>query len=177
MLLAIVSGYLADRNNPAPVTVSLPQMSTSAWEWENPYTFRLVSIPADWQRASTDALSVTVLALSHATERSLVYLTYEETIDVMSLEEYVEFMRPANNRELGTEEFSTTLDEQGREVFVSSGAKYFDDKLVLTNIRIWSDQPSHFWRSVSITDAEYRDLEYRALDLLQRLEESTVRDE
>ena len=177
LLVLLGLGYYGLRQNePVNVTVSQAGSSSPDWRWENPFTFRSISIPSGWQQANNEALESTVLALSHATGRSLVYLTYEEAIEAMTLEEYVDVMRTANNEELGTEEFSAVQDNQGREVFVSSGARYFSDNLVVTNIRIWSDQPNHFWRSVSITDAEYRDLEYRAVELLEQLASSTAPD-
>lgn len=153
--------------------VSFIDKTGSPWIWENPYTYKEVSIPAEWQIAEGEQLQETLLTLTHETGRSLVYIIYEETVDPMSLPEFVEAMKAANQEELGTGEFNVDHDENGEEVYRSGGARYFGDILVATKVRIWSDEVNHFWRSIAMTNMEYKELEFETDRLIDILADST----
>ena len=173
MLLSAALGSLIIYSRKNPEVTPSTEYVLSAWTWTNPYTYTDVTIPPGWQEVTTDQLQETLLALSHQTGRSLVYLIYEETIEPISLDEFVEAMQPANQKELGTEEFKPEIFTDGQEYYYAGGAKYFGDNLVVTKVFIWSDQINHFWRAVSITNMEFKQLEYEADQLINILIEST----
>lgn len=154
-------------------TTSPEPANTSPWVWENPYTGRKVTIPAEWRKAEGKQIQDTLLALTHATGKSVVYIIYEESADQMSLQEFVDVMNKANQMELGTGDFESRTDEDGQDYYYSGGAKYLGDNLVNTSVRIWSDQPDHFWRTVSMTNSEYRELGFDAEQVLNLLIQST----
>jgi len=145
----------------------------SSWVWENPYTGRVVTIPAEWHKAEGKQIQDTLLALTHETGKSVVYIIYEESSETMSLQEYVDVMDKANQTELGTGDFEVRFDKDGLEYFYAGGAKYFGDSLVNTSVRIWSDHPDHFWRAVSMTNSDYRELGFDAEQVLDLLSQST----
>lgn len=144
-----------------------------SWQWENPYTGRKVTIPGQWREARGEQLKDTLLALTHETGKSIVYIIYETSADSMSLQEYVNVMKDSNRTELGTEDFQARSDEDGQEFYLAKGGKYFGDSLVNTGVRIWSDRPDHFWRLVSMTDSDYRELGFDAEHVLELLIQST----
>lgn len=172
-LLASASLYLLKKPDNLNYEVGASDNSSPPWLWENPYTYRKISIPGDWQVARSQELKETTLALSHRTGKSLVYIIYEAAVNPMSLHEYVEAMNAANEKELGTGEFAVNRSESGQDIYQAGGARNFDDNLVVTNVRIWSNDENYFWRSVSITDIEYREIEYDAEKIMDLLYEST----
>lgn len=173
IILVLVLLYQLNKPGTEQQVVSFIERTGSPWIWENPYTYKEVSIPAEWQIAEGEQLEETLLTLTHETGRSLVYIIYEETVDPMSLAEFVEAMKAANQEELGTGEFDAVHDKNGEEVYRSGGARYFGDILVATKVRIWSDEVNHFWRSVSMTNMEYKELEFETDRLLDILADST----
>lgn len=174
VFVGILSAFIIKGSDQGGSGAISDETPVSDWNWQNPYTFKDVPIPGEWQIATGDQFEDTLLALSHNTGRSLVYLVYEVTLDPMSLEDYVEAMQASNREELGTEEFKVYRDEHGQEFYVAGGAKYFGDNLVVSKVHIWSNKADHFWRSVTMTNIEYREVEYDADHLAELLIDSTM---
>ena len=157
----------------AKVTESPASKNASSWEWENPYTGRTVTIPGQWRKAQGEQVKDTLLTLSHETGKSVVYIIYETSAVPMSMQEYVNAMKNANTTELGTDDFETRTDKDGQEYYFAAGAKYFGDNLINTSVRIWSDRTDHFWRTVTMTNSDYRELGFDAQQVLDLLIQST----
>lgn len=172
LVVGLINYYRADRKEREPTEASTSRVS-APWEWENPYTGRKVTIPGQWRKAKGEQVKDTLLALTNETGESVVYIIYETSAETMSLEEYVDVMKTANQKELGTGEFEVRSDKDGQEYYHAGGAKYFGDNLVNTSVRIWSDRPNHFWRSVSMTNSDYRELGFDAQQLVDLLVQST----
>lgn len=155
-------------------TVITPDQDEQFWVWENPYTFKSVSLPTDWKVVEGEGVQEALLALQHRTGKSLIYILNEEGIEVITLEEYVESLTTTSQEELGFEQFEVITDEFGNDIYQGSGAKYLGENLVGTYIRIWSSETNHFWRAVAMTNMEYKSLEFSARELIQLLEGSTL---
>lgn len=172
-LLALFMLHLANRNSQKQVEVS-SSSDKPGWVWENPYTFKKVTIPGQWQKTQAKQVKDTLLALEHESGKSVVYIVYETSEKPMSLKEYVKVMKKANTRELGTSDFEKRSDKDGREYYYAGGAKYFGDELVNTRVRIWSDKADHFWRMVSMTNGDYEELDYDAKGVEELLYQTTL---
>ena len=147
--------------------------NNASWAWENPYTNKKVTIPGDWQKAQGGQLQDTLLTLAHTTGKSIVYIIYETSTDSMSLLDYVDVMKTSNQTELGVGDFEVRSDQNGQEYYYAGGAKYFGEDLVNTSVRIWSDQPDHFWRTVSMTNSDYKELGFDAEKVQELLIQTT----
>ena len=172
LVLGLVMVNRSARSNRAPAGEAVSRSSVP-WDWENPYTERKATIPGEWQQAQGDQAQDTLLTLTHESGKSVVYIIYETSDEQMSLQEYVDVMKQSNQKELGIGDFETRTDQDGQEYYYAGGAKYFGDSLVNTSVRIWSDQPDHFWRSVSMTNADYRELGFDAEKVLELLIHTT----
>lgn len=146
---------------------------TASWTWKNPYTFKQAVIPAGWSRIKTGQFQDAVLALQHETGKSLIYIIYDKPVNQMTLEEYIDAVKPMNQKEYGITEFTAATDKSGKEIYEAEGGKYMGDNLVGIDIRIWSDGSDSFWESVETTDMEYKNLEYNAKELVTALAETT----
>lgn len=173
LALALFMWHLAGRKAHEQVVVSSSSNKPS-WVWENPYTFKKVPIPGQWQKTQARQVKDTLLALAHESGKSLVYIIYETSEKPMSLKEYVKLMKKANTQELGTGDFKKRSDQDGRKFYYAGGAKYFGDNLVNTSVRIWSDKANHFWRMVSMTNGDYEELDYDARRVEGLLYQSTM---
>lgn len=172
LVLGLVLHHRADRKNKVSTAAGVSQAS-SPWDWENPYTNRTATIPGDWQKAQGEQAQHTLLTLAHETGKSVVYIIYETSDNPMSLQEYVDVMKKSNQKELGVGDFEKRSDQDGKDYYYAGGAKYFGDDLVNTSVRIWSDRPDHFWRTVSMTNNDYRELGFDADKVLELLVQTT----
>lgn len=145
----------------------------AAWAWKNPHTFKQALIPAAWSRIETEQFKDAVLALQHESGKSLLYLTYDQPVNQMTLQEYIDAVQPMNQKEYGITEFIAVTDKNGREIYEAESAKYMGNKLVGIDIRIWSDGSDSFWETVETTDMDYKNLEYDAKELANTLAETT----
>lgn len=172
LVLGLVLWPQGDRESKPKSAISVSR-NNSSWVWENPYTSKKATIPGEWQKAQGGQLKNTLLTLAHVTGKSIVYIIYETSSSPMSLQEYVDVMKTSNNKELGTDDFELRSRQDGQEYYYAGGAKYFGDDLVNTSVRIWSDQPDHFWRTVSMTNSDYKELGFDADKVLDLLIQTT----
>lgn len=147
--------------------------TAAAWNWKNPYTFKEAAIPAGWSKIESEQFQDAVLALQHESGKSLIYITYNQPVNQMTLQEYIDAVKPMNQKEYGVTEFKAATDKSGREIYEAEGAKYMGDNLVGIDIRIWSDGSDSFWETVETTDLDYKPLEYDARELANILAETT----
>ena len=145
----------------------------AAWAWKNPYTFKQALIPAEWSRIESKQFKDAVLALQHESGKSLIYITYDKPVNQMTLQEYIDAVKPMNQKEYGITDFKAVNDNNGRKFYEAGGAKYMGDSLVGIDIRIWSDGSDSFWESVETTNMDYKNLEYDAKELANTLAETT----
>ena len=172
LVLGLVIYHRADTKGRLQTVAPVPQ-ANAPWVWENPYTSKKVTIPGEWHKAQGGQLQDTLLTLAHETGKSIVYIIYETSNGSMSLQEYADVMKASNQKELGVGDFEARTDQDGQEYYYAGGAKYYGDNLVNTSVRIWSDQPDHFWRSVSMTNSDYRELGFDAEKVLDLLIQTT----
>lgn len=144
-----------------------------SWVWENPYSFATITIPAGWQEAGSEQMEEAMLSLQHSSKHSLVYIMNEESLDDLSLEDYLEAIKPLISAELGIDDFETVQNPEAGHYVQATGAKYLGNTLAGTHIRIWSTGGRDFWRSVAITNMEYKSLEYEARELTEKLMDSS----
>jgi len=148
--------------------------AVSSWSWENPYTFKRAVIPSGWKKVENEQLRDAVLALQHESGKCLIYITYDESVNNLSLPEYIDAVKPMNQKEFGVSEFTKTSGKDAREFYQAEGAKYMGDSLVSVDIRIWGDGSNGYWETVVITNMEYKTIEYDARELLEVLTETTL---
>ena len=165
--------YKSNTNNTDQSITSDSNEEETTWVWENPMTFHQVSIPSVWRITEGEQVQDAVLALEHKSGKSLVYIINEEPNENMSLSDFVEALKLANQKELGTDEFELTNDEYGDEIFQAEGARYLGKSMVATQVRVWSNGPYNFWRTVTMTNSEYKALGFEAQNLVEILAEST----
>ena len=146
----------------------------SSWTWENPYTFKQAVIPSDWEKVDNEHLRDAVLALQHVSGKCLIYITYDESVNNLSLPEYIDAVKPMNEKEFGVSEFAETTGKDARQVYQAQGAKYMGDSLVGVDIRIWGDGSNGYWETVVMTNMEYKTIEYDARELVEILTETTL---
>ena len=143
------------------------------WVWENPVTFKKISIPSAWQKAEGAGTEETLLTLAHQTGKSLINIINEETLEDISLADYVEALQDSNQQELGTSEFETIETIDGVQLYLSEGSRYINEKIVGSRVSIWSYEPNNFWRSMMMTNLEYKELEFESKKLVKMLEDSS----
>ena len=163
-----VSCDVSDPSDPSPEMVI-----NEPWSWENPYSFESITILEGWRQTNSEQLQEAMLTLQHSSGRSLVYIMNGESLDNLSLEEYLDVIKPFLSSELGIDQFDTIEDPEMGQYAQASGAKYMGDTLAGTYIRIWMIGEREFWRSVSITNMEYKSLEYEARGLVELLMKSS----
>ena len=151
-----------------------PQAQATSWTWENPYTFKKVVIPPGWKKVENDQLRDAVLALQHESGKCLIYITYDESVNNLSLPEYINAVKPMNQKEFGIDDFKKVTGKNGWVYYLGEGAKYMGKSLVNVDIRIWSDGSDGFWETVVTVDMEYKSIEYTAGEIVQLLAETTL---
>lgn len=145
----------------------------SPWTWKNPYTSKQANIPVGWRKVDNEHLKDAVLALEHESGKCLIYITYDESVNHLSLPEYVNAVKPMNLKEYGINEFKDIKNKNGWEYYLGEGAKYMGDDLVNVDVRIWSDGEEAYWESVVMANTEYKSIEYAAGDLVEVLAGTT----
>lgn len=150
------------------------KVQASSWTWNNPYTFKQVVIPPGWKKIENDQLRDAVLALQHESGKCLIYITYDESVNNLSLPEYIDAVKPMNQKEFGIDDFKKMTDKNGREYYLGEGAKYMGNNLVNVDIHIWSDGSNGFWETVVTVDAEYKTIEYTAGEIVDQLTKTTL---
>ena len=173
LILTLVWFYILTGKTSVDERTESDTPPATSWAWKNPYTSKQAVIPAGWSRIKSEQFKDAVLALQHDTGKSLIYITYDKPVNQMTLEEYIDAVKPMNQKEYGITEFTAATDKSGREIFEAEGAKYMGDNLVGIDIRIWSDGSDSFWETVETTDMEYKALEYDAKELVNTLAETT----
>ena len=151
-----------------------PQVKASAWTWKNPYTFKQAVIPPGWKKIENDQLRDAVLALQHESGKCLIYITYYESVNNLSLTEYIDAVKPMNQKEFGIDDFKKVTGKNGLEYYLGEGAKYMGNSLANIDIRIWSDGSNGFWETVVTVDAEYKTIEYTAGEIVEQLTKTTL---
>lgn len=146
--------------------------SDTPWTWKNPVTSGEVSIPSGWKQTENTVYEDALLTLTHNSGKSLVYISHKETSGDMSLYEYVAGMEGSTQDQLGIGQFEVVDNEY--RFYEAEGAELFGKVVAETRVRIWSDGGDNFWESVTITDQDYKDLEYEAMDVVELLMETTV---
>jgi len=177
-LVILVAGcfwYVVFSGKTEPHDVLEPDVTAvSSWTWENPYTSKQAVIPSGWKKVENEQLHDAVLALQHESGKGLIYITYDEPVNNLSLPEYIEAVKPMNQKEFGVSEFAKTIDKDAREFYQAEGAKYMGDNLVSVDIRIWSDGSNGFWETVEMTNMEYKTIEYDGRELVEILTKTTL---
>jgi hypothetical protein len=158
--------YLAEQ----AAETAAPAAPGESWTWENPLTEKTATIPADWKEAKEEAVPGTVLTLTHKTGKSLIYLVHEENPDDVSLQEYVEARGDTMRHELAIEKLEPAA---GGDSYEGEGAKLFGGVVAGTRVIIWRSGPHHFWRAATITDPDYKYLEFDAKKIIGSLRQST----
>ena len=134
--------------------------SGEPWTWENPLTGKTATLPADWKQVTAEDVPGTVLTLTHKTDKCLLYMVHEENPDDVSLQEYVAARGDTMRRELAIEKLEPTPGEVG--TYEGVGAKLFQRVVAGTKVIIWRSGPHHFWRVATITNPDYKYLEFDA---------------
>lgn len=155
-------------------TLGSDATAVSSWTWENPYTFKQAVIPSGWKKVENEQLRDAVLALQHESGKCLIYITFDESVNNLSLPEYIDAVKPMNQKEFGVSEFTKTTGEDAREIYQAEGAKYMGDSLVSVDIRIWGDGLNGYWETVVMTNMEYKTIEYDGRELVEVLAETTL---
>jgi hypothetical protein len=147
-----------------------PAAPGEPWTWENPLTGKTATIPADWKEAKEEAVQGTVLTLTHKTDKCLLYLVHEENADDVSLQEYIAARGDTMRRELAIEKLEPA---PGGDSYEGEGAKLFQRIVADTKVIIWRSSPRHFWRAATITDPDYKYLEFDARNIIESLRKTT----
>jgi len=137
------------------------------WMWENPQTSRKALIPAEWEQAEKTVYADALLTLAHRSGKSLVYISHTQNSGARSLYEYVEDVTDLMRDQLGIGQFEE-VDNKYR-FYEAKGAELFRDIVARTRVRIWRAGKDDFWESVTITDQDYKNLEYDALNITEIL--------
>ena len=144
--------------------------SGTPWTWENPLTGKSATIPPDWKQVKQEDVPDAVLTLTHKTDKCLLYLVHEENPDDVSLQEYVEARGDTMRRELAIEKLEPV---PGGESYQGVGAKLFGGVVAGTKVITWRSKPHHFWRAATITDPDYKYLEFEAGKIIDSLRKTT----
>lgn len=144
------------------------------WTWKNPVTSGETSIPPDWKQTENTVYEGALLTITHKSGKSLVYISHEEVSGDMSLHEYVAGVEDSIRDQLGIDQFEA-VDKDYR-FYEAEGAELFGEVVAETRVRIWRSGGDDFWEAVTITDQDYKDLEYEAMDIINMLAETTLRE-
>ena len=150
---------------------AVPAAPGEPWTWENPLTGKAATIPPGWKQATDQGIEGAVLTLTHKTDKCLLYLVHEENPDDVSLQEYVEARKDTMRRELAIEKLEPTPG--GEESYEGKGAKLFGGAIAGTRVLIWRSKPRNFWRAATITDPDYKYLEFDAGKIIDSLKKTT----
>jgi len=149
---------------------TVPAAPGAPWAWENTLTGKSATIPADWKQEKAEDFQGTVLTLTHKSGKSLIYLVHEENADDVSLQEYVEARGDTMRRELAIEKLEPA---PSGESYQGEGAKLFQRAIAGTQVLIWRSRPHQFWRAATITDPDYKYLEFEAGKIIASLRQTT----
>ena len=122
-----------------------------------------------YQFFENEQMQEAMLSVQHSSGRSLVYIMNEESLENLSLEEYLDAVKPQISSELGIDDFDIIEDLEIGQYAEANGAKYMGNTLAGTYIRLWLGDDREFWRTASITNMEYKSLEYEARELVEML--------
>lgn len=175
LLFVMIVWLFTGRSNTSRDIGAEPVTSTvSSWTWKNPFTFKQTVIPPGWKKVENEQLRDAVLALQHNSGKCLIYLTYDESVSNMALPEYLDAVKPMNQKAFNISEFESVTGKDGEEFYQAKGARYLGDSLVDVDIRIWSDGSNGFWETVVMRDMEYKTIEYDARDIVEALTDTTL---
>lgn len=146
--------------------------SDTPWTWKNPATSGEAAIPPDWEQTENRVYEGALLTLAHSSGKSLVYISREKAPDEMSLYEYVDNVGGSIQDQLGIGQFEAVDNEY--RFYEAEGAELFGKVVAETRVRIWSPERGSFWEAVTITDQDYKDLEYESVDIVELLMETTL---
>lgn len=149
-----------------------PAAGSAPWTWKNPITQKTATLPPDWKVAEGKSIQGAVLTLTHWTGKGLIYLVHEETMENVTLQEFVEARQDSIKKELGIERLDKSGEEQ--DSYTGEGAKLFGKAVVETRVRIWRPAPHKFWRASMIIDSEYKKLKYDAGKIVDLLKGTTL---
>ena len=123
LIITLVWFYVLTGKTDGDKRVESQTVPVSSWAWKNPYTFKQALVPAGWSRIESEQFRDAVLALQHESGKSLIYITYDNPVNQMTLEEYVDAVQPMDQKEYGVTEFKAMTDKSGREFYEADGAK------------------------------------------------------
>ena len=143
-----------------------------AWTWQNPVTLEQITIPPEWTRAKGQNVQGSVLTLTHWTGKCLLYLVHEQSADDVTLAEFVAARKKEIMDELGIDKVESVTGKNG--YYQGVGAKLLGGVVADTQVRIWRGKPGNFWRAATITDSDYKNLEYEARNIFDLLMTTTL---
>ncbi|MEX2524617.1 MAG: hypothetical protein WD750_06640 [Gammaproteobacteria bacterium] len=146
---------------------SLLDDSESHWTWKNPVTSGETSIQSGWKQTENTVYEGALLTITHKSGKSLVYISHEKVSGDMSLYDYVAGVEDSMQDQLGIGQFEA-VDEEYR-FYEAEGAELFGKVVAETRVSIWRSGGDNFWEAVTITDQDYKDLEYEAVDIVNLL--------